>query len=331
MLCAQATTTADPCGTSLSYRCQSPDDECAVSNDCPEEEGSVCNFDGARRVCEEGGPVCGRPFLVEGTALLAPLSSTPFGEPGARVDAACLDAATRETLGRYWAEIGLMEHASIAAFARFALQLMHVGAPLSLLEATQRAMFDETEHAKACFGIASGLLGRSVGAGKLPLDNALSETSLHDIVRLTVREGCIGETVAAIEAAEAHVLTKDAHIRSVLGRIQTDELRHAELAWRFVQWALAQEAASPSPTATRPLRDVVREEVASAIAELESPSDVAVSETNAIGAAYGVLPAATRAAVRRAALEGVVGPCVAELLRTAEGPSGGASVALLNV
>jgi hypothetical protein len=258
---------------------------------------------------------------------LAPLSSLAFGNYAARsgtiqFNDAIRAAATRETLGQYWAQIGLMEHASIASFARFALQLMHVGAPLALLEAAQQAMFDETEHAKACFGIASQLLGRSVGAGKLPLDNALTETSLEDIVRLTVREGCIGETVAAIEAAEARATTQDPHIHAVLTKIQQDELKHAELAWRFVQWALVHDAAVSSarsnPTATRSLREVVREEVAAAMAQLEPTSEVVSSETDRVNAAYGVLSAASRAAVRRSALEGVVAPCAAELLRASE-------------
>lgn len=326
MLCAEAFFKGDPCG-GASYRCQTPEDECAVSADCPDEERSACYFDGARRVCDEPGPVCGRPFLVEGAALLAPLSASAFGDcggrvernraDGGRVDASSLTAKTRETLGQYWAQIGLMEHASIAAFARFALQLMHVGAPLALLSAAQQAMLDETAHAKACFGIASALCGRSVGPGKLPLENALAETSLEDIVRLTVREGCIGETIAAIEAAEARATTQDPHIRAVLGQIEADELRHAELAWRFVQWALTEDAARPNPTALRSLHDVVREEVSAALAELVSNRDVAVakSESERVSAAYGVLPAATRAAVRRSALEGVVAPCAAELLR----------------
>jgi hypothetical protein len=83
--------------------------------------------------------------------------------------------------------------------------------------------------------------------------------ALEAIVRLTVREGCIGETIAAIEAAEARATTQEPHIRAVLGCIQSDELRHAALAWRFVQWALAEDAANPNRAATRPLRDVVRE------------------------------------------------------------------------
>lgn len=40
-----------------------------------------------------------------------------------------------------------IETGSIAAFARFTLQLLHLGAPCELIEASQRAMLDETRHA----------------------------------------------------------------------------------------------------------------------------------------------------------------------------------------
>lgn len=38
-------------------------------------------------------------------------------------------------------------------------------------------MLDEANHAKVCFAIASELLGREVGSGDLPVDDALLETS----------------------------------------------------------------------------------------------------------------------------------------------------------
>ena len=61
-------------------------------------------------------------------------------------EARSLPAETRARLGVAWLEIARMEHASIAAFARFALQLLAVGAPPDLILAGQRAMADETNH-----------------------------------------------------------------------------------------------------------------------------------------------------------------------------------------
>src|SRR5436190_13763000 len=59
------------------------------------------------------------------------------------------------------------------------------------------------------------------------------------MIETVVREGCIGETVAALEAREALARASDPAVRAVLARIARDEARHAELAWRTVAWALS--------------------------------------------------------------------------------------------
>ena len=59
------------------------------------------------------------------------------------------------------------------------------------------------------------------------------------VVLGTIAEGCIGETVAALEVAEALAHCEEAKVREVLERISIEESRHAELAWQFVAWALA--------------------------------------------------------------------------------------------
>ena len=49
----------------------------------------------------------------------------------------------RSRLGRAWNEMGLAEHASVAAFSRFVLHLMGLGAPPDLLLDAIQAMKDE--------------------------------------------------------------------------------------------------------------------------------------------------------------------------------------------
>src|SRR5205814_4301213 len=53
-----------------------------------------------------------------------------------------------------------------------------------------------------------------------------------------VAEGCVGETLGALLAAEQLRLASDPEVRRILQRIAKDELRHAELAWTFLAWAL---------------------------------------------------------------------------------------------
>jgi len=210
---------------------------------------------------------------------------------------------TAEYVGAQWAEIALMEHASIAAFARFTLQLMHLGAPRGLVELSQRAMWDETSHAKACFALAARYLGSPVGPGRLPMDAALQDIELGQIVLTAFREGCVGETVATLEAREACDAATDPWVRRVLAQIAIDELRHSELAWQFVRWALDRGGAS------------LQRELAAEVARLTSEASRVPSRADSPGAPdHGILSARAKAQVRRRALTDVVLPCARQLL-----------------
>ena len=147
----------------------------------------------------------------------------------------------RELVAQAWIEMGLAEHASVASFARFILELLALGAPASLVSAAIEAMKDEVEHARLCFGVAKHWSGKPVGPGRLDISSVLEDDVSHErIVHSTIVEGCVGETIATRVASAAHELTEDDQIRAVLARIAADEGRHAELAWRFVSWALNQ-------------------------------------------------------------------------------------------
>jgi len=162
-----------------------------------------------------------------------------------------LPEATRRAIVLYWTRAARMEHASVAAFSRFSLQLLAVGAPPSLIEEAHRAALDEIKHAELCFSLATTYAGYSIGPGPLPVDQrALTDWDLPSIAVSTVEEGCVGETIAAIEAEAAAELTEDEAVRAVQRRIFEDESRHAELAWRFVRWAV-QGGGAPVRTAIR--------------------------------------------------------------------------------
>src|SRR5262249_10818235 len=109
----------------------------------------------------------------------------------------------RARLAEAWTEMGLMEHASIAAFARFTLELLALGAPRDLVARSNAAQVDETRHAELCFGVAAAFGGSAVGPGRLRVDGSLDDISLAKVVANVIREGCIGETIAALEAAES--------------------------------------------------------------------------------------------------------------------------------
>jgi hypothetical protein len=222
------------------YACQTPQDACRVQADCKAAE--VCQPGEEHWSCTPTA-VCGRPFLVQAQARLAPVQEGGAWSNGA--DAAPsvhhLSAAERAEQAEHWARLGQMEHASIAAFARFSLQLLALGAPPELVDACTRALADETAHTSLCFRIASTYAGRALGPGPLNISGSLELTSLADIVDLVIAEGCFGETSAALQALEAAATAGDPVIRAAYTRIAVDEERHAELAFRFVLWALGRD------------------------------------------------------------------------------------------
>lgn len=153
-------------------------------------------------------------------------------------DCTGLSGADRAVVAECWLEAALMEHASIAAFARFALELVSLAAPPELVLETAQALNDETEHAQICFALASAFADEPLGPGALEVGDSVGKCAALDIFDRTFREGCVGETVAAVLAAEAGAGATDPVVRDVLTKIHRDESRHAILAWRTVQWML---------------------------------------------------------------------------------------------
>jgi hypothetical protein len=84
-------------------------------------------------------------------------------------DPARLDAGARRWAGERWAERAQMEHASIASFAKFSLQLVMVAAPPALLADAHDAAVDEIHHARVGFAPwKRGLPGESGRWRQLP-------------------------------------------------------------------------------------------------------------------------------------------------------------------
>jgi len=295
------------CPSAPPFACRTPSDACAGPKDCATAGGAAgtCGYNNGVHECV---PECafGRPFLVLGAARTAATERrADWQARDLEPSVEGLTAAQREVLAGAWADAAAMEHASIAAFARFALQLLSVGAPASLVERTHEAMRDETEHAQLCFTLASRYAGRPLGPSALRVQDALAELEPESILTTTILEGCIGEMVAAIEAAEALQHTRDPAVGAVLARIAEDEARHAELAWRYLRWATAQ---------SERLRALAERTFALAIAGAKpAPAAGADDQTETL-LAYGVVSERLRTAIRARVLREVVGPCAEALL-----------------
>jgi hypothetical protein len=196
-----------------------------------------------------------------------------------------------------------MEHASIAAFARFALQLLALGAPSELVRSTHEAIGDETEHARLAFALASAYGGKSMGPGELAIDGSLDGSRVDAVLATLLREGCIGETLAAIEATEALEDACDPAVRAILATIARDETRHATLAWRTLAWLVE----SGRIGRARALDDVAR-----ALAEGVGPSQRNEAEMRG----FGILTDERRSELRKTALASVIAPCARAVLGT---------------
>ena len=236
----------------------------------------------------------GRPFEVRGEHRVAESVARPdWGAELVPEALADLDPAQRRVLAAYWRDVGLAEHASVASFARFSIDLMTMGATPTLLSQAQRAAADEVEHARLAFGLASAYAGTPVGPGLFDPGPSMSRDEVA-IVTSAIVEGCIEETLSAALASIAAVQTEDRVVAAVLRKIARDEERHAALAWSFVRWV-----ADARPD----LHGVIDAAFEAGIARATQPD----ATTRSAGLqAHGVLDPATRRATIRATIREVV-------------------------
>jgi hypothetical protein len=188
-----------------------------------------------------GGGAAGRPFSVAGGARAADLVATAgwCDELALPCEAAGVTPAQRARLAAYWIKLGRDEHASIASFSRFNLELLALGAPSDLLAASTRAIGDEIRHARIAWGVAAAWTGDAVGAGPIELAGALERSSdPAAVLEAAIREGCLNETISAAQARAAAEGAVDPALRAALTTVAEDEARHAELSWAFVRWML---------------------------------------------------------------------------------------------
>ncbi len=295
-------------GCTEGFACQTAADTCFSNSDCGD---GACSIDPVTmaRACSPvgpGGSCCGfgRPYLVDHRARVAAIVERPDWRASATPEVASLPPSVRSRLARHWTEAARMEHASIAAFARFVLQLLALGAPPDLVADAQRAMEDETRHARLAFGLASAYAGADIGPGRFAVGGSLDAMDLRSILATTFAEGCIGETVAALEATEAleQLGDRDPVVAAILATIAADEARHAQLAWRSVAWMVS----AFGPAARDALEDALREALAEEMPQTRDRGESLLER--------GVLAESALAAIRHEALRGVVVPLAKALL-----------------
>lgn len=290
------------CSAIPSLACRTKADMCKSDNDCGTQGGQCAvtrpgpdaKWECGRRSC-----VVGRPLVIEGQTLSAAPTTRHDWQTPVELDVDALEAEKRIVAAEHYLQIAAMEHASVASFARFSLQLLALGAPSDLLHETHRAALDEIEHARIAYALAAQFGKKNVGPDKLPAAVASIQVDIKNFVRALVEEGCVGETLGAAEgraAAEKASLS----LASSLRRIADDEERHATLAWRTLQWALQ--------TFGEPARDAAAEAFAQAM-RIYSRDPHAESDI----AELGILSGTSLGTLRRHVLSAVIVPCAQAL------------------
>ncbi len=243
----------------------------------------------------------GRPFTVDGRPRVASAGAAAGWTRPTAADAP--PAAVRARIAAVWTAAGRAEHASVASFARFALELMALGAPADLLAEASRAMADEVDHARRCFGLAEAIDDAPAGVGPLDVSRALGAAGEpRATLRALLAEGCIGETVAAARAAEAARGATAPAARAALAVIAEDEARHAAYAWRCARWILDRHP----ELRTMAAEVLARGAPAGPLPEADLDADTL--------AGWGVLDARARARIERVTWSEVIGPAADALL-----------------
>jgi hypothetical protein len=193
--------------------------------------------------------VLGRPYSSEKGYLLAPILTSPSIEipvtsttPTNVSDSLfgpILSDEHRAQAAEYWSRVAMMEHASVASFARFSLELMSIGAPTELLTDAHEAALDEVRHTQISLEIANQFSASNFTPGSFPISSKAADFAfgnMEEIAKAAALEACIEETLAAAVVLYQAAHMGDEYHKTLLHSVALDEARHAAFAWRAVRW-----------------------------------------------------------------------------------------------
>lgn len=295
----------DGCGRDVQLACRTLSDPCRLDAQCTDGYQCVTSyFTPGGWGCQTTDCAIGRPLLVEGHARTAGRASrTDWSDPTISPDVASLAPDVRAALAATWRDVAALEHASIASFARFSLELIALGAPPDLLVSAAQAAADEIAHARMAYAFASAYAGRALGPAELDVAGVAPATATLAITCALVEEACVGETLGAAEARALAGMVSDPVLAAAYARIADDESRHAELGWRTLLWLL-RDAGEEVRRAASAAFD---RSIAAASVDPTVPSTVVAPE-------HGLLSSSMLGALRRQALSEVIAPCARGLL-----------------
>ena len=81
-------------------------------------------------------------------------------------------------------------------------------------------------------------MNESFCPGNLNIKGSLQSSNIDQIIKSTIHEGCIEETVSAVEAYHNARMATTMDIKEFVFKIATDEMGHAQLAWDTMKWVV---------------------------------------------------------------------------------------------
>ena len=216
----------------------------------------------------------------------------------------------RAAIARGWLDNALLEHASVASFARATLELLAAGAPPWLVRATRRAALDEVRHAQQCFGIVQSVAGLLLEPGPLP-SAAPRGGDLARLAANTFEESCVSETIATLGALDVTPAVAHEPIRDVLSGVIHDEAEHAAMGWACVSWAVRRGG--------EPVLAAVLQQAERLSARLHRAPDLAEpAASTALLRSFGLLPVTDQLRIERAAWSDTITPLLETLAGVAD-------------
>ena len=199
----------------------------------------ICNAPSAFRGVDLDVTQCQFEITDSGVPLAASCTGTP-GCPGGRAPFTLVestDVGLSEggyPVGNFFARAARLEAASVHAFRILARELRAHGAPARLIAAARRSALDEVRHTR----LTSALACRHGAQPFRPVLGPAREARPLEAVALeNAVEGCARETYGAAVGLWQARHARDAEVKTALGSIADDEVRHAELSWAVARWA----------------------------------------------------------------------------------------------
>jgi len=148
------------------------------------------------------------------------------------------DVVTTDRVRHEWRARIAAEYTSAAITQHLVLWLIQAGAPPDLIDAGLAIVADELAHSRMShetYVAAGGTEPPALDRGALGLARS-REPLEHDILRVSVRVFCLGETVAVPLFRHLRERCTEPVARAALDRILRDEVRHRDFGWDLLDW-----------------------------------------------------------------------------------------------